>query len=168
MGHIAAFRQRGIPASPPMFIPGLGAFVRLKAHPPTPAQDARVGLAGPVWGTGAALATERLLQLTGRGLASLVHVGAVLNLFNLIPVWQLDGARGIQPLSRNQRLLLLAAVIVAFSLFREGILILVGLVLGYHCFFSKAQGEGNPAVLLEFVMLILTLGLLSTVRMPAG
>src|SRR6185369_768538 len=53
MGHVAWLRRYGIPASAPMFVPGLGAFVRLKSHPPTPAQDARVGLAGPVWGAAA-------------------------------------------------------------------------------------------------------------------
>ena len=45
----------GIPATAPMFIPGLGAFVRLKQYPPMPSEDARVGLAGPVWGLAATL-----------------------------------------------------------------------------------------------------------------
>jgi Zn-dependent protease len=166
MGHIAALRHYGIPASAPMFIPGLGAFVRLKAHPPTRGQDARVGLAGPVWGTGAAIAAFGLFQLTGDGLyASIVHVGAVINLFNLIPVWQLDGARGITPLARHERLILLAIVIAAFALFHEGILVLVALVLGLRCF-TRDQGEGDQAVLLQFALLVLALGLLSTVRLP--
>ena len=39
-----------------MFIPGLGALVRLKQHPATAQEDARVGLAGPIWGLGAAAA----------------------------------------------------------------------------------------------------------------
>ncbi len=166
MGHIASLRHYGIPASAPMFIPGLGAFVRLKAHPPTTAQDARVGLAGPVWGTGAAVATLGLYQLTGDGLyASLVHAGAVLNLFNLIPLWQLDGGRGITALSRNERLILLGVILTGYALFHEGTLLLVALALGYHCFAGK-QGEGDRGVLLEFGMLILALGLLSTVRLP--
>jgi Zn-dependent protease len=164
MGHVASLRHYGIPASAPMFIPGLGALVRLKAHPPTAAQDARVGLAGPIWGTGAAIATFALFQLTHNGLfASLTHTGAVLNLFNLTPVWQLDGSRGIAPLTRSQRLILLAAAIASFALFHEGFLVVVALFLGVRCF-TKDQGEGDQAVLIQFIMLLLSLGLLSTVR----
>ena len=45
----------GIPASSPMFIPLVGAFVRLKAYPASAGEDARVGLGGAaVWlGSGA-------------------------------------------------------------------------------------------------------------------
>ncbi|HSR09007.1 MAG TPA: site-2 protease family protein, partial [Bryobacteraceae bacterium] len=50
MGHVMALARYGIPASAPMFIPGLGAFVRLKAYPASAGEDARVGLAGPLWG----------------------------------------------------------------------------------------------------------------------
>ena len=48
MGHVMALARYGIPASPPMFIPGFGAFVRLKAYPASAGEDARVGLAGPL------------------------------------------------------------------------------------------------------------------------
>jgi len=164
MGHVASLRHYGIPASAPMFIPGLGALVRLKAHPPTAGQDARVGLAGPIWGTGAAIATFVLFQLTENGLfASLTHTGAVLNLFNLTPVWQLDGSRGITPLNKNERLILLATAIASFALFHEGFLVVVALFLGWRCF-TRDQGEGDQAVLIQFIMLLLSLGLLSTVR----
>ena len=47
MGHVVWLRRYGIAATAPMFIPGLGAFVRLKQHPATVGEDARVGLAGP-------------------------------------------------------------------------------------------------------------------------
>lgn len=164
MGHVAALRHYGIPASAPMFIPGLGAIVRLKAHPPTAAQDARVGLAGPVWGTGAALGAWGLFQLTGDGLyAGIAHTGAVINLFNLIPVWQLDGARGITALSRNERMILLGSVIAAFALFHEGILVLLAVLLGWRCF-TRDHGEGDQAVLIQFAALVVALALLSTVR----
>ena len=166
MGHVAALRHYGIPASAPMFIPGLGAFIRLKAHPPTVGQDARVGLAGPFWGAGAAIACLGLYSLTGDGLyASVVHIGAIINLFNLIPVWQLDGGRGIMPLDRIERGLLATAALVGFFLTHEATLILVGLGLGVQTFSSK-QGEGDPGVLLQFAGLLGILGYLSTLRGP--
>jgi Zn-dependent protease len=164
MGHVASLRHYGIPASAPMFIPGIGALVRLKSHPPTPQQDARVGLAGPIWGTGAAIFCFTVFEFTGQGLyASLTHTGAVINLFNLIPVWQLDGSRGIAPLSRNERLILLGIVLAAWALFHEGTLLLIALVLGFRCF-TGAQGEGDREALTQFGLLIAALGLLSTIR----
>lgn len=56
MGHVSALLRYGIPASAPMFIPGFGALVRLKQNPASPVEDARVGLAGPLWGLGACIA----------------------------------------------------------------------------------------------------------------
>ena len=38
MGHVVWLRRYGIPATAPMFIPGLGAFVRLKRIPRRPAK----------------------------------------------------------------------------------------------------------------------------------
>ena len=55
MGHVAALARYGIAASAPLFIPGVGAFIRLKQEFTDPRQDARVALAGPIWGLGAAL-----------------------------------------------------------------------------------------------------------------
>src|SRR5215471_13970042 len=55
MGHVASLRRYGIAATAPMFVPGFGALVMLKQHPGSAVQDARVGLAGPIWGLGAAI-----------------------------------------------------------------------------------------------------------------
>ena len=49
MGHVAALRRLGIPFSLPMFLPGVGAVVRLRQPPASPSEDARIGLAGPLW-----------------------------------------------------------------------------------------------------------------------
>jgi len=111
MGHVVWLRRYGIPASAPMFIPGLGAFIRLKQHPATVGEDARVGLAGPAWGAVAAIGALALGLLLRRPiLLAIASVGAWINLFNLLPVWQLDGGRGFAALSRGQRW----AVAVAF------------------------------------------------------
>src|SRR5580765_5040319 len=106
MGHVIALARYGIPASSPMFIPGFGAFVRLKAYPASPGEDARVGLAGPLWGLGAALACIGIGVITDSGLfTALAKVGAWVNVFNLIPVWQLDGSRGFRALTRHHRMI---------------------------------------------------------------
>jgi len=104
MGHVAMLRRYGIRASAPMFIPGLGALVRLEQYPHTPAEDARVGLAGPMWGLGAAAIAWGVYTLTGwPAWGAIARVGAWINLFNLIPVWQLDGSRAFVALCRSER-----------------------------------------------------------------
>jgi Zn-dependent protease len=119
MGHVVWLRRFGIPASAPMFIPGFGAFVRLKAHPATVGEDARIGLAGPVWGAAAAVLALALAETIGRPIFfAIARVGAWINVFNLMPVWQLDGGRGFAALSRGQRAL---AAAVAWALALAGI-----------------------------------------------
>src|SRR5437016_2211797 len=104
MGHVQALQRYGIKATAPMFIPGVGAVVRLKQYPASPREDARVGLAGPLWGLGAAAAAYAAYIGTGGGIwAAIAHFGAWVNLFNLVPVWQLDGGRGFRALTRRQR-----------------------------------------------------------------
>src|SRR6185295_15634917 len=65
MGHVAMLRHLGIDASAPLFIPGVGALVMLKQHITDPLTDAKIGLAGPVWGLGAGLAAGAVYLVTG-------------------------------------------------------------------------------------------------------
>jgi len=107
MGHVIALRRLGIPADAPMFIPGVGAFVRLRRLSISPEQDSRIGLAGPIYGCGAALAAMGAFYATGsKAWGAIAHFGAVINLFNMIPVWQLDGSRGVRSASSPQRLII--------------------------------------------------------------
>jgi len=125
MGHVSALRFYGMDAGAPVFIPGLGALIRLRQHPPNERVDARIGLAGPVWGLGAAVAAYGVYLATGVPVwAAIARVGAWINLFNLTPVWQLDGGRAFHSLSRPERIGALAALVVAFALTRNHWLVL--------------------------------------------
>jgi Zn-dependent protease len=102
-----------------MFISGFGAMVRLHEYPATPREDAEVGLAGPVWGLGAALACWGAYHAAGSGAwAVIAQLGAWINLFNLLPFWQLDGARGFHALTRGQRWM--AVGVVASTMLLSG------------------------------------------------
>jgi Zn-dependent protease len=59
MGHVIALRRLGFKASAPMFIPGLGAVIRLQQQVVNPNEDAEIGLAGPIYGLGAAAHLRR-------------------------------------------------------------------------------------------------------------
>ena len=104
MGHVAAIRGYGFPAGAPMFIPGFGAFIQMRGVALPPIPDSRIGLAGPLYGLGAALGALGMYYATGRPIwAVIAHFGAMINMFNLIPIWQLDGSRGLRSLTRTQR-----------------------------------------------------------------
>jgi Zn-dependent protease len=100
MGHVLQLRREGIPASAPMFIPFLGAFVAMKQMPKDALAEARVGLAGPVLGTLGGLATLGLYALTGEPLfLGLAYFNFIINLFNLAPLLPLDGGRAVGAMS---------------------------------------------------------------------
>jgi Zn-dependent protease len=160
MGHVVWLRRFGIPATAPMFVPGLGAFVRLKAHPATVGEDARVGLAGPIWGAGAAIIALAFAFATGRPiLFALARVGAWINVFNLLPVWQLDGGRGFNALSRPQRGIV-AGVLWALALARiDGVFFLLAIAATFRAAVpGNAPPRGDRAILLTYLGLIIGLG----------
>jgi Zn-dependent protease len=168
MGHVAALRRYGIPASAPMFIPGIGAFVRMKHAPSNRIEDARVGLAGPLWGLGACLAAAAGYAVTGNALwAAVAHAGAWINLFNLLPVGPLDGGRALGALSRSQRWIIVATVFFAWRLSGEGLLVLILIALIARALFeTTAPEEGDTGTLALFVFLAVALTALC-VRSPA-
>lgn len=161
MGHVAMLSRLGIRASAPMFIPGLGAVVRLRQALHSAREDARVGLAGPLWGLGAALAAWGLsVALHSPLLAAVAKVGAWINLFNLTPVWQLDGARGWRAFSRRQRWIALAVVIAALFAstgHAHGVLFLVFVFSLIQLFSSEAPAEPDSRALSEYCILIASL-----------
>lgn len=167
MGHVSALRSLGIPASAPMFIPGLGAFVRLKQYPADAREDARIGLAGPIWGLAAALAAYAVHLVTGEAIfAGIAHAGAALNLFNLVPVWQLDGARGMRALARRERGLIAAGIAVGWALTEQGLLFALALVAGWRAFERGAPAESDRRTFIEFAGLIVVLAALCAIEVP--
>jgi Zn-dependent protease len=167
MGHVAALKHYGIEASAPLFIPFVGALIRVKQAMPNRVEDARVGLAGPFWGLGAAVAAFGLYTLTGEGiLLAIGHTAAWINLFNLMPFWQLDGGRGMRSLDRTQRYM--AAAAIGLALYFTQVLLLfflLGFAL-YQCFRKDVPGEPDWAGLAQFAFLVLALSALCMI--PAG
>jgi len=162
MGHVFALQQLGLPASPPLFIPGLGAVVALRESPATPHDDARVGLAGPIWGLGAAIvAYGGYLATHNTEFGQIAQFTGFMNLFNLAPVWQLDGSRGLHALSRIERWILAVVTGAAFWLTHERMLLVVGLLTIYRAFDKNAPTERDSSTLGTFIILIAALSWLS-------
>src|SRR5580658_2682961 len=161
MGHVMALRKYNIAASAPMFIPFLGAFVRLKQYPANVIQDARVGLAGPIWGFGAAVFAWLCAVITGLPIwYAIAHTGAWINLFNLIPIWQLDGGRGFRALTRMQRGIAAGAALTMWAVTQETMLLLIALGAGYRLFSKDYPAEGDNVTLTQYVGLIVLLSML--------
>jgi Zn-dependent protease len=158
MGHVLTLREYGIPASAPMFIPGFGAFIRLKQLRITPIQDARVGLAGPIYGLGAAaFALAAGYFMGARAWDAIAHFGAVINLFNLIPVWQLDGGRGFASQTRQHRLAILAAAAILWFVTKEPMLLLITFGAIYRMFTKDAAQEADNVGMGQFLGLLAAL-----------
>ncbi|MBL9038822.1 MAG: site-2 protease family protein [Archangium sp.] len=162
MGHVAALRRYGISATAPMFIPGLGAFVRLNQRPANAREDATVGLAGPVWGTGAALVCLAVAKGLDAPLwLALAHVGAWINLFNLLPLFTLDGGRAFVALSRGFRFIVAGVLAVGWLVTGEGMLMLIAGVATWRAFNRDAPQQGDvPTVVTYSVVVALLCGVL--------
>ncbi len=164
MGHVAMLARFGVPASAPMFIPGLGAVIRARLYPQDVVADARVGLAGPIWGLGAALTCYAVYLVTGSAAwGALTHVGALINLFNLLPVWQLDGARGFRALTRRQRWLAVGAIAFAWFVTAEGLLVLLLLVAVWAAWAGKPAERPDWRAFAEYAGLVIVLAALTKV-----
>ena len=167
MGHVAALRRFGIPASAPMFIPGLGAVVRMETYPQTAREDARVGLAGPIYGLACAVVVAAAYYATDFPLlAAIASVGAWINLFNLIPIWQLDGSRGFRALSKVDRWIFVALAGTCGLIFDEGLFLAIAAVGLFRAFSSDAPAEGDRRTATEFAVLLIGLGLIAALDVP--
>jgi Zn-dependent protease len=167
MGHVFALMKYGVSASAPLFVPGLGAFIRSKQALIDPKQDARVGLAGPIWGTGAALVCAALFGLTHEPFwAALAKLGGLINLFNLMPFWQLDGARAFRSLNRPQRWLAVASLAAAWALTDEWLLTLPMAVGAYQAAFGEPSDEPDAPILGQYAALAMILSALSVMPVP--
>jgi len=161
MGHVAMLRRLGIAAGAPLFIPGMGAVVMLKQQVTDPLIDAKIGLAGPVWGLGAGLAALAVYLATGGMIwFAIAQLTGFINLFNLIPVWQLDGSRGMHALARSERWILVAAIAAALLLTEQRMLFVIGAVAIWRAM-QKDAGPGDARVLATYVTLVVSLSLLA-------
>jgi Zn-dependent protease len=167
MGHVAELRKYGIPATAPMFIPGFGALIRSQMAP-TVAADARVGLGGPIWGTSAAVACWGIYLATGATIwGVLAQWGAWINLFNLIPVWQLDGSHAFKALTRQHRIIAILAAAGMWAVSEDMWLLVIAGVGVYRLFTKDEPQEPDQPVLLWWCALVVVLGLLCRIPLPA-
>lgn len=102
-GHYVVMRAYGIDASLPTFIPGLGAMIFTRSlQTLSIAQQAVVGIAGPIAGTIGAMACAAYGFSAQSSLwLAAAYSGFLLNAFNLLPVPPLDGSHVVNVVSNR-------------------------------------------------------------------
>ena len=161
MGHFVDIKRRGLAAEMPVFLPGLGAYVKWAALGVSVETRAAISLAGPLAGFLAAVVCTTIWWQTGDPLwAALARSGAWLNLLNLIPVWVLDGGQAVLALDKMQRWVLFAACLGLWYVLGENVFFLVALGAGYQAFFGKPAVEGSRFTTGYFLALLAGLGVL--------
>lgn len=129
MGHYVAARLCGLPVGLPTFIPFVGAWIQMDRAPTNVHTEAYVGIAGPIFGTAAALAVLAAANASDSMLLlALAYAGFMINLFNLLPVTPLDGGRIVAIVSPRIWLLGLPLLGLVFLWYPSPILILVMLL----------------------------------------
>ncbi|HAC47620.1 MAG TPA: hypothetical protein DCF65_16355 [Chloroflexi bacterium] len=147
MGHVVEIRRQGMQATAPIFIPFLGAAIFQRSHPTDALKQAQIGIAGPIAGTiGATVAFALYGTLHNPVLLLAALIGFYINLFNLIPIWQLDGSWILAPVSKwfmvgGYALLAVGALFFHFLL---NPLVIIIAVLGVPSLFERFRTANNP------------------------
>jgi Zn-dependent protease len=131
MGHVLAAVAYGIPVSAPIFIPGMGALIIQKRSAKSAWIEAVIGIGGPIAGTISGLACWGIYMLNNNPLfLGLAYTAFFLNLFNMTPMYPLDGGWIVGAISPY--------------LWGAGLIILVGML-----FMGKLT---NPMIIILLIM----------------
>jgi Zn-dependent protease/uncharacterized Zn finger protein (UPF0148 family) len=177
MGHYVAVRRRGFKAELPMFLPGLGAYVKWYSQGATLEDLSAIALAGPLYGLTVALGFLAIwFAWHTRIFVVLAYVTAWVNFINLIPILWLDGAQATFALSRMQRAMVAATCLLFFGLTQtsfnltgpntQWIFLFLGLGMVYRCFTKDAPEKPSTNAFLYFQGLVVVLGLLILYTYP--
>ena len=167
MGHFIDIKRRGLPADMPVFLPGLGAYVRWAALGVSTRTRAFVSLAGPLAGCIGAAVCALLWINTGDSLwIGLASLSALLNVLNLIPVWVLDGGQAIKALNKTERVVLACAAVLLSAGFHQPALLLVAAGATYQVFAKDAPDAPNRAVTVYYLLVLAALGYLMELAPP--
>lgn len=160
MGHFIDIKRRGLPADMPVFLPGLGAYVRWQALGVSLETRAAVSLAGPLAGFFSSAICGLLWYKTGNPVwAALARTGAWLNIINLAPVWILDGGSAAYALSKMHRtVILIVSVGLGYAL-SEGVFYLVAAGTLWRLFTRDAPEEPSNEIAAYFVSVLAVLAI---------
>jgi Zn-dependent protease len=169
MGHFIDIKRRGLPAEMPVFLPGLGAYVRWQALGVPLETRAAISLAGPLAGWFAAAVCALLwFQTHQQFWAALAQAGAWLNLINLIPIAILDGGQAALALSKIDRMVLIGASLALWLLLNQELFILIALGFVWRLFTKDLPPNSSPKTLAYFLTVLTLLGVVRWLVLVPG
>ncbi|UFJ41187.1 site-2 protease family protein [Brevibacillus humidisoli] len=149
MGHLVAAKMKGIRTSPAIFIPFVGAVISMKEQPRDARTEAFLAYGGPFAGLISFLPAVPLYLWTNEPFWGLViFLGAMINLFNLLPVSPLDGGRIVSVLS--SKVWLIGLILMGgFLYFSPSPLLFLIFLLGLFTWWSRVR-EGYQQRVLSY------------------
>jgi len=167
MGHFVDIKRRGLPADMPVFLPGLGAYVRWQAMGVTRQTRAEVSLAGPLAGLlGAVLCAVMWKTGGGSVWAALARTSGWLNILNLTPVLIFDGGQAAHALNRAERFAVLVVCLLLWLYVHNVVLLIVAAGMVYRLTTKDLPPMGSTRVAAYFIGVLA--GLALVVRLIPG
>ena len=162
MGHYLMVRRYGFAAQLPMFIPGLGAYVKWNAPSVDPGVRAQISLAGPLFGFVSGLISYAIFLSTGHAVwLAVAQFAGWLNLLNLIPVLIFDGAPAMSAFGAQGRLAVLLVSVVLFFTLSEYLFLFLAIATAYRLYKRDFPAEPKQGIAYYFIALIVANGFLS-------
>lgn len=141
-GHAVASLMKGIPMRGIILIPFMGGVAIRERRGKTAAEDAFIGIMGPVFGLAAGLVCWALWAGTHeRFFAVMTLTVMVMHLFNMAPVFPLDGSK-VLPLFSPKLLLIGMAGLLVVGFLNPMVLLLA--FMGAPC--AWAQWKAKPSL----------------------
>lgn len=161
MGHVVAARRVGIKVSAPYFIPFMGALILANREDLKGEKHSYMAAGGPFFGTVLAALCMAAYWVTGsqhKWILAAAAVGAVLNLFNMLPVRPLDGGRFFDnALPRVGRGFSLGLMILGLVM-KDAVLCFIALVMVAENFNAPWRKRIIlPGIIMTELLLVLTM-----------
>jgi Zn-dependent protease len=162
MGHYVMVRRFGFRAELPMFLPGLGAYVKWNGVNVEPGVRAQISLAGPFFGFLSGLIAYGFFLSTHQGVwLAVAQFAGWLNLINLVPVSIFDGGTAMNALGLQHRVAVLAICLALAFVLHEYAFLFVAIGAGYRIWKRDFPAEPKQGVAYAFVALAVANGFLS-------
>ena len=162
MGHYVAVRRFGFKAELPMFLPGLGAYVKWQGANVDVGVRAQISLAGPFFGFLSGLLAYWLFLTTHQGVwLAVAQFAGWLNLINLIPVSIFDGGSAMNALGRQHRLAVVVVCAALAFILHEYAFLFVAIGAGYRVWKRDFPAEPRQNIAYAFLAIAIANGFLS-------
>jgi Zn-dependent protease len=162
MGHFFMVRRFGFKAELPMFLPGLGAYVKWQGANVDAGVRAQISLAGPFFGFVSGLIAYAIFLSTHQGVwLAVAQFAGWLNLLNLIPVSIFDGGSAMTALGAQHRIAIAVVCAVLAFVLGEYTFLFVAVGAAYRVWRRDFPAVSNQAIAYAFLAIAILNGFLS-------